>query len=101
MSNSENSGDPLRTQLLQRLQSLQRAGVTSIPHPVAPIPSQAADSGQTEATASARSETPSNAPQDAPSGETETAGLVTDPTEALRVLKDEVCQCTLCPELPT
>lgn len=99
MSNSENSGDPLRTQLLQRLQSLQRAGVTSIPHPVAPIPSQAADSGQTEATASARSETPSNAPQDAPSGETETAGLVTDPTEALRVLKDEVCQCTLCPEL--
>lgn len=111
MSHSENSGDPLRTQLLQRLQSLHRAGVTAIPHPVAPpIPSQAEAAGvsaghrDTEPVAAVQTAAASKQ-QEAPSDDADatsipsSAGQVTDPAESLRVLNDEVCQCTLCPEL--
>jgi DNA polymerase len=62
----------VRTQVLQRLQSLHRAGVLSFPRP--PVSETVEE----------------NAPLETANG---------DNSDALRALNEEVCQCTLCPEL--
>ena len=127
-STQEDSGVPVRIQLLQRLQSLHRAGVVAIPRPVVVKPpaeptipdagtakdvvptdnaakatEKAAKATEKAAKAAVRSEMPEVA-QVSAGGETvpnasPASQPVTDPVEALRLLNDEVCACTRCPEL--
>lgn len=89
MSTPHSSEIDLRQQALQRLQALQRAGVTAFPRPIAPPARQLPNSDTTA--------TPPTETCAADSGGT--TATTADPAQQLQVLNDQVCQCTRCDQL--